>query len=129
MGLRALLLLQIVLRHQQYLPDVLAVLDVVVRRGRFIQSKGARDLRPDDAVAPEREQLFAPDTDTVHLAPQVPEIDAEYALVGIDQRERRELKPGRTGERSQHAGYAALPAGDGRREPEHGEAPGRAQQP
>jgi hypothetical protein len=79
------------LRHQQHLSDVLAILNIFVRRSSVVKAKALRNLRPDDAAVPEIQQLFAPAADAIDLAPQVPQVDAEYALVCVDHGEGIEL--------------------------------------
>ena len=63
----------------------------------FIECEASRNLRLDGALRPQIEQLLAPAADAVYLAPKVAQIDAEDALVGADERQRIELKPGRAG--------------------------------
>src|SRR6185295_12476901 len=52
----------------------------------------------------------------------------EYALVCIEECDRRELKPRHAGDGSQHAGHAPLFAGGCRGDPKHAEAPGWGKQ-
>src|SRR5579875_1836913 len=96
--------------------------------GRFFEFEASRNLRLDDALRPKFEQLFAPAADAVRLAPEMAQVDTEDALVGIDERHRIELKPGRAGKHSQHVEKAALLPCHRRGNSKHAEPPRRCKQ-
>src|SRR5579883_2134250 len=100
-------------RLQQRLANILAILNEMMRRRRLFERKGARDFRPDRALRPQRLDLIGPAADAVDLAPHMAEIDAEYALIGVDQRERIELQPWRADEHRGEARETARLAGGG----------------
>ena len=113
------------LRHQEHFPDILAVLNEVMRRRRFVEAEALRDSGLDHPLAPEVEELTRPFADATDLAPHVSEIDAEDALIGVHQRNRIELKPRRAREHGQHAKHAALLPAGRRGNAEHAQPPRR----
>src|SRR5208282_3724058 len=109
------------LGHQKDFADIPAILNEMMRLRRFIELEGAGDFWLDDAFRPQIQQLLGPTALAVEFSPQMAEIDAEHAFVGIHQRQRIELQPRNADKRSQHPHQAALLAAYGRRKTEHAE--------
>jgi len=94
----------------------------------FIEFEAFCNSRLDDTLRPQIEQLLAPAADTVNLAPQEPQVHAKHALVGVDERQGVELKPGRARKQYNHVADAPLFLGNCRGNAEHTEPPGRREQ-
>src|SRR5436305_6820855 len=96
--------------------------------GGLIEREGPRNSRLQHALRGEIENLIGPEADAVDLVPQVTEIDAEDALVGVHQRYGIELQPRRARQRPHDPDQTPLLAGGGRRHAEYAEPPGRREQ-
>src|SRR5215471_9798191 len=99
----------------------------MMRKRRFVEAEAARDHRLDGALHPQFEQLTGPSADAVDLAPHVPEIDTEHALVRIHEGERIERNPWRAREQREHAEQVALLTGRGRGNAERAQPSGRGE--
>src|ERR1700722_2181331 len=96
-----------------------------MRKRCFIEAEALRDLRLDDALPPQIQELGCPAAQAFDLPPHVSEIDAEHALIGIHERQRIELQPRRARKHAHHPENVALLAAGGFRNPEHAEPTGR----
>src|SRR6185312_3523226 len=80
--------------RQHDLADVMAALDVAVRRRRFLQGKRAIDDRAELAQRLPFEDLLHRAAQQPDMAPEMADIDAEDAAIVVHQPEQVEARPG-----------------------------------